>query len=62
MEAGTSNHCVLLMMMLHESLFDKYRDVNISARKQKQIKTGAEPWQRRRATPKEEGQPPKHET
>jgi hypothetical protein len=52
METENSNHSTLLMMLLHDDVFDKYRDYSISTRKQKQIKTGAEPGQRRRATHK----------
>jgi hypothetical protein len=52
MEAEISYHSTLLMMLLHDNVFDKYRDYSISTRKQKQIKTGAEPGQRRRSNPK----------
>jgi len=43
------------MMLLHDIVFDKYRDDSISTRSQKQIKMG-------QSQGKEEGQTPKHET
>jgi hypothetical protein len=51
MEAETANHCTVLMM-LHDNVFDKYRDERASKRKQQQIKTGQNQG-------KEEGQTPK---
>jgi hypothetical protein len=42
------------MVLLHDSVFDKYRGDGKSTRKQKQIKTGAEPGQEERKTQKHE--------
>jgi hypothetical protein len=53
MEAETSNHYTILMVLLHDNVFDKHRDDSINTRKQRQIKTWAEPGQK-------EGQTPKH--
>jgi len=40
------------MMLMYDNVLDKYRDDSVSTRKQKQINTGAEAEQRRRANPK----------
>jgi hypothetical protein len=51
-EAKTSNHSTLLMMLMYDNVFDKYKDDSVSIRKRKQINTRAEAGQRRRANPK----------
>lgn len=51
MEAETSNHCRLLMMLLHDQVFDKYRYDSISTRNKSKSTQGQNQSKEKGQTP-----------